>query len=147
MNRRDLFKISVVGGAAVAARADQPHRFFTPEEFSVVDALTEMIIPADEKSPGAKAAKVAAYIDQTVAEAFDQQDRDIWRTGLKQFLAIPADQHLGLLTKLCDANDPFFAALKHDTIRAYYSSKIGVADQDYKGNTYQQGDYAGELPG
>ena len=144
MNRRDLFKISVVGGAAVAAHAQQPHRFFTPEEFKAVDMLTEMIIPADEKSGGARAAQVAAYIDQRLAEAFEQSERDLWRAGLKPFLTSP--DFPGLLQKLCDSNDEFFLALKHDTIRGYYSSRVGIQDQDYKGNTYQQGDYAGELP-
>ncbi len=144
MNRRDLFKISVIGGTAIAARAAEPHKFFTPEEFKTVDDLTDMIIPADEKSGGAKTAEVAKYIDQRLAEAFDQSERDLWRNGLKPFLTSP--DRLGLLKKLSDANDPFFAALKHDTIRGYYSSRVGIQDQDYKGNTYQQGDYAGELP-
>jgi len=144
MNRRDLFKISAIGGAAIAACAAEPHKFFTPEEFAVVDELTEMIIPADEKSGGAKAAQVAAYIDRRLAEAFEQEQRDRWRAGLKPSLA--TQDRLALLTKLSDARDDFFESLKHETIRGYYSSKIGIADQDYKGNTYQQGDYAGELP-
>ena len=144
MNRRDLFKISAIGGAAIAACAAEPHKFFTPEEFAVVDELTEMIIPADEKSGGAKAAQVAAYIDRRLAEAFEQEQRDRWRAGLKPFLA--TQDRLALLAKLSDARDDFFESLKHETIRGYYSSKIGIADQDYKGNIYQQGDYAGELP-
>lgn len=143
MNRRDLIKISA-GAVAVAAHA-QPHRFFTPEEFAVVDELTEMIIPKDEKSGGARAAKVADYIDARLAEAFEPSERELWRTGLKAFLK--SEDRLALLTKLSDAKDPFFAVLKQDTIRAYYTSKIGIHDdQDYKGNTYQQGEYAGELP-
>jgi hypothetical protein len=42
----------------------------------------------------------------------------------------------------------FFRELKSRTIHAYYTSKIGIHDDiGYLGNTYQQGDYAGELPG
>jgi gluconate 2-dehydrogenase subunit 3-like protein len=144
MNRRDLFKISA-GAAAVAARGQAAHKFFTPEEFAVVDELTEMIIPADEKSGGAHAAKVAEYIDFRLSEAFEQRARDQWRAGIAPFLKTP--DRLALLTKLSDSNDEFFAVLKHETIGAYYTSKIGIHDDlDYKGNTYQQGDYAGELP-
>ena len=33
-----------------------------------------MIIPADDHSPGARAAKVAAYIDARLAEALDETD-------------------------------------------------------------------------
>ena len=62
--RRDLIKLTA--GAVVAARAvraGEPHKFFTPDEFKLVDELTETIIPADAKSGGARAAKVADYID------------------------------------------------------------------------------------
>ena len=153
MNRRNLFKISA-GAVAVAARGQTAHRFFTPEEYAVVDELTETIIPTDEKSGGARAAKVADYIDSKLAEAFEQAERDRWRAGVKLFLDTPQDERLALLKRLAanetqprDARDDFFIALKNETIRGYYSSKIGIHDdQDYKGNTYQQGDYAGELP-
>src|ERR1700722_14598007 len=43
--------------------------------------------------------------------------------------------------------EPFFATLKAATVRGYYSSKVGIHDEmDYKGNIYQQGEYAGFLP-
>ena len=41
-----------------------------------------MIIPADAHSPGARAAKVAAYIDTRLAEAWDPKDKTTWREGL-----------------------------------------------------------------
>src|SRR5262249_32603109 len=51
------------------AKARTPaHSFFTPAEFEMVDELSELIIPADEHSPGARAAKVAEYIDRRLAE-------------------------------------------------------------------------------
>ena len=151
MKRRDLIKISAAA-MAVAARAQAPHRFFTPEEFAIVDDLAEMIIPADQKSGGARAAKVAEYIDFRLAEAFDQETRDRWRAGIAVFAKAPDRQ--ALLTKLAPneqhpttSEEEFFVTLKRETIRGYYTSKIGIHDdQDYKGNTLQQGDYAGELP-
>src|SRR5207245_6602058 len=57
--------------------------FFTREEFALVDELSEMIIPSDEHSPGARAAKVAAYIDARLAEAFEETEKANWREGLK----------------------------------------------------------------
>ena len=40
--------------------------------------------------------------------------------------------------------DHFFQELKRWTVRSYYTSKIGIhADQQYKGNVYQRGEYAG----
>ncbi len=146
MHRRDLIKLSA--GAALVAKAAAPHRFFTEDEYKVVDQLTEMIIPADEKSGGAKAARVADYIDVRLAEAFEQSERGLWRAGLKPFVDTPAGQRAALLERIAaSTRDPFFAALKDATIHGYYTSKIGIHDDlDYKGNVIQSGDYAGELP-
>jgi gluconate 2-dehydrogenase gamma chain len=60
----------------------QPYRplFFSPEQFRLVEHLTEMIIPADD-SPGAKAAGVAEFIDfmlaNRVAVAADENARSV----------------------------------------------------------------------
>jgi hypothetical protein len=41
----------------------------------------------------------------------------------------------------------FFGELKRQTVQAYYTSKIGIhQDQEYKGNVVQPGDYAGFDP-
>ncbi len=68
----------------LAAQAQQSAAatFFTPDEFALVDELSEMIIPTDAHSPGARAAKVAAFIDARLAEAWDEKDRTDWRDGL-----------------------------------------------------------------
>jgi hypothetical protein len=152
LGRRDLIRLTA--GAVVAARAAgavAQHKFFTPEEFKLVDELTETIIPADEKSGGARAAKVADYIDGCLAEAFAQEERDLWRNGLRklgtQFLDAPPEQRTAMLVRMEAAKDEFFTALKNFTIKGYYTSKIGIHDDmEYQGNVFQQGDYAGELP-
>lgn len=152
VERRDLIKIGA-GAVLTAKVASGAPRFFTPAEYAVVDELSEIIIPADEKSPGAKAAKVVDYIDSTLAEAFEQIERDDFRAGLKSLVAAPADQRLALLTKASQnekspktVEEKFFRLLKEHVIRGYYTSKIGIHDDlDYKGNTYQRGEYAGEL--
>jgi len=154
LDRRDLIKLSL--GAALAKGADG-HRFFTSEEYAMVDELTEILIPADEKSGGAKAAKVAEYIDQRLAEAFEASERDEWRKQLalidlksskmhsQRFLQGDHSQRIAVVASM--EKEPFFATLKGATIRGYYTSKIGIHDEmDYKGNTYQQGEYSGELP-
>lgn len=164
MQRRELFAIAA--GAAAAAKAAGAHRFFTDDEFALVDELTEIIIPADEKSGGARAAKVAEYIDFRVAEAFDAADRDRWRAGLKRideismeqngaaFLKASPDQRAAVLSRISvneakpqKPEELFFRTLKDATVWAYYTSKIGIHDDlDYPGNVYQRGEFAGELP-
>lgn len=146
IDRRDLFKIGV---GATLARGAGKHRFFTEEEFAMVDALTDIIIPTDEKSGGAKAAGVAGYIDQRLAEAFDGSERDLWRKQLalipKTFLRADHSQQIDVVQSM--EKQPFFATLKKATVRGYYTSSIGIHDEmDYLGNTLQQGEYAGFLP-
>jgi len=155
IDRRDLIRIGA--GAALAVPrlfADEAPKFFTPAEFAMLDELTEILIPEDSHSPGARAAKVAAYIDARAAEAFEQKERDNWRAGLKLVDALSGKLHnLGFMeaspqqriaalqhmakneTKPKTAEEVFFGELKHATVRAYYTSKIGIhQEMEYKGN-------------
>jgi hypothetical protein len=138
------------------------HRFFTPQEFALVDELTELIIPTDDHSPGARAALVAAYIDARLAESFTDEPKLTWRNGLKlietlsrgmhgcAFLKSTPEQRIALLTRISQnevspksAEEVFFGELKRRTVRGYYTSKIGIhTEMEYKGNTYQK-EYAG----
>jgi hypothetical protein len=160
INRRDLIRIgagAVVAAPAAFAAADAP-KFFTPAEFAMLDELTETIIPADDHSPGARAAKVAAYIDARVAEAFEAKERDDWRSGLAlvdelsrkmhgvPFTEASPEQRVVVLTRMAKnemqpktPEEVFFGELKHATAHAYYTSKIGIHhEMEYKGNVMLQ---------
>jgi hypothetical protein len=142
-------------------------RFFTPAEFAMVDELSDLIIPTDEVSPGARAARVAGEIDRRMADSLDAEPKTRWRTGLravndlaremtggKTFMQATPEQRLAVLTRMAaNESEPktpverFFGQLKRSTSRAYYSSKVGIhQDQHYKGNVYQNGEYAGLDP-
>jgi hypothetical protein len=129
-------------------------RFFTPAQHTLVEELSEIIIPADSHSGGAKAAKVADFIEQFLRETSDDDLRSIFREGLrlidlmsqhynrKSFVDSGAEERVAVLTVLSD-NDQmtdlpevrFFHDLKRLTIRGYYTSKIGIHDElEYKGN-------------
>jgi glucoside 3-dehydrogenase (cytochrome c) hitch-hiker subunit len=156
INRRDLIRIGAGAAMAVPAAfavADAP-RFFTPAEFALLDEMSEMIIPADGHSPGARAAQVAAYIDAHVAEAFESKERDDWRNGLKSvedlsrkmhghaFMEASPGERVAVLTRMAKnemnpkaPEEVFFRELKHATAHAYYTSKIGIhQEMEYKGN-------------
>src|SRR4029077_21043565 len=51
-------------------------------QYATLERLVEAIIPADERSPGAKEARVADYIDLLLSEASDDQLRQSWLAGL-----------------------------------------------------------------
>ncbi len=154
LDRRDLFKLGA--GAALASGAGK-HKFFTEEEYALVDELTDIIIPTDEKSGGARAVKVAEYIDGNLAEAFGGAKREEWRKQLalldvksskmhqRRFLKCDISQRIAVVESI--QKEPFFATLKAATVRGYYSSKIGIHDEmGYLGNSLQQSEYAGFLP-
>lgn len=147
-----------------ACSADRgPARFLTQKEYALLDELTEMIIPTDDHSPGARAAGVAGYIDGRLLESLDPEWQALWRTGLqsvdglsrelhgKTFMQSTPDERVAVLTRMAAGeSDPktptelFFVELKRSTVRGYYTSKVGIhVDQEYKGNVYQQGEYAG----
>ncbi len=149
-------------GALVQKAAGPGGKFLTKEEFAMLDELTEMIIPTDEHSPGAHAAKCADYIDGWLAKNFDDDVRTKFREGLKSvdalshqmnghtFMQATEPERLAVLTKLAEheadpktPEDKFFDALKDRTVHAYYTSDIGIhKEMEYKGNTLQQ-EYSG----
>ncbi len=150
-------------GAGTPTPQPRAAGFLTAAELALLDELTELIIPTDDHSPGARAAAVAGYIDGRLAESLEPDWQARWRSGLqavdglsrevngKPFLEATPDQRVAVLTRMAAGeSDPktpaerFFRELKWWTVRGYYTSKIGIQmDQEYKGNVYQQGDYAG----
>jgi len=175
LTRRDAIKLAAA--ATLAASVDVPDAlagqagatakpaaatFFTRAELALVDELSEMIIPTDDHSPGARAAKVAAYIDAHLAEAFEEIDRTNWRQGLqlvetlakqatgRSFLESSPEQRLALLQRMAERESKpdkpeelFFVELKSSVVQAYYTSEIGIKQElEYRGNTFQA-DFSG----
>lgn len=139
---------------AQPAGGESTTHFFTPAQHTLVEELSETIIPADSHSGGAKAAKVADYIEQELRESTDDNRTSTWREGLRlvdlmsqhyhgrSFVDSTPEERIAVLTILSD-NDQmtdlpevrFFRELKHLTVRGYYTSKIGIHDEmEYTGN-------------
>jgi hypothetical protein len=132
--------------------------FFTPAQHALVDELTETIIPTDAHSGGAKAAKVADYIEQFLRESYDDAEKALWREGLrlidvmsrhyngKSFVDASPEDRVAVLAVLSEHSQltdlpevRFFIELKRLTVRGYYTSKIGIHDElEYKGNRILQ---------
>lgn len=56
-------------------------KVLSASQYATLAALTEAIIPADERSPGAKEARVADYVDLILSEG-DDKLRQEWLDGL-----------------------------------------------------------------
>jgi gluconate 2-dehydrogenase gamma chain len=142
-------------GQGTAPRKSEPLKFFTAEENRTIVEISERIIPADDHSPGATAANVAAYIDLVVSESTDMTKQN-WREGLtaidkmsrdkfgKPFAGSTVDQQVELLKDISKnerspqtAEERFFRTIKYATIDGYYTSEIGIKQElHYKGNSY-----------
>ncbi len=124
-------------------------------QFATLEALVETIIPTDDRSPGAKQARVADYIDLLLSESDDQITLQ-WIGGLAAldehaisrfrapFARLNASQADTLVAGI-SANeltphtplDAFFVMTKHATIQGYYTSEIGIhRELRYKGNQF-----------
>jgi Gluconate 2-dehydrogenase subunit 3 len=142
-------------GAKAKPAAPQALKFFTPAENATVVEMSERIIPSDDSSPGAKAARVSEYIDLVVSESTDVT-KQLWRDGLaavdkksrdmfgKPFASASADQQVQLLTEISKnerspqtLEERFFRTIKFATVDGYYTSEIGIHQElKYKGNSY-----------
>lgn len=138
-----------------AASAAPAPKVLSASQYSTLEALVEAIIPTDERSPGAKEARVADYIDLLLSEAPDDGVRETWLGGLAAldteastkfgapFVRLGATQVDALLTDLSRNEaapqktplEAFFTTTKQATIHAYYTSEIGIHKElRYKGN-------------
>jgi len=127
---------------------------FTAEQAQAIDALAEVIIPADDHSPGAKAAKVHEYIDEVVSSSPDTVKK-LWADGLTAMDRMAREaygqaygrctgaEQTALMEKISGneehpstPEEKFFVLLKDAAIDGYYTSRIGIhEDLDYQGNS------------
>src|SRR5882672_9331413 len=177
ITRRKALKVIAVGvgaastlpilendGLAQHRHADQPvvstaesttlaGKFFNAHELETIAVISDLIIPTDEHSPGARAAGVASFIDQLIGESPDET-KALWRAGLAAldrmseaqfsggFISVGHEQQLKLLTSISrnerrpkTVEENFFVAIKSLTVDGYYTSAIGIHQElRYQGN-------------
>jgi gluconate 2-dehydrogenase gamma chain len=131
-------------------------KYFSPHQYETLTNLCETIIPKDEKSGGAIQAGAPEFIDLLTSENDEYQLT--FGGGLMWLDNFCADQYgttflgstppqqkeiLDLIAFRKNAKaDPtlsqgvaFFARLRQMTCDGFYTSKIGIADLQYIGNT------------
>jgi hypothetical protein len=124
-------------------------QFFTAQENDLLDKVAEMILPADDHSPGSHEAKVSLYIDLLVANSPEATKRQ-WKERLAAFthelIALSVSEGT-LLNRLAQAEknpgspaEHFFADMKSATLFGYYTSQVGLLKElGYMGNAVQSG--------
>jgi Gluconate 2-dehydrogenase subunit 3 len=131
-------------------------KFLNARELAILDEVAELIIPADAKSGGARAAKCAAYIDARLAESIDPLWQQSWKDDLaeideiavqmfgRSILEASPAEHAKLMDRISNHEgkpvenvDSSFGTIKWWVSEAYYTSQIGIQNElKYQGNSY-----------
>jgi hypothetical protein len=131
-------------------------KYFTPHQYEILTSLCETIIPKDEKSGGAIEAGAPEFIDLLTSEN-DKYQLSLggglyWLDGFcadrysGAYLHCTPEQRKSVLDLIAFRKnakaDPtlsqgvvFFSFVRKLTCDAFYTSKIGIADLQYIGNT------------
>jgi hypothetical protein len=125
-------------------------------EYRTLVRLTDFIVPEENGKPGAVAAGAAAWIDMLASE--NAQLKGIYTNGLAwmdgamrkraatDFVSATPEQQTALLDLIAyrrnqspelDPGIQFFTMARRMTVDAFYTSEIGIADIDYRGNRPQ----------
>jgi len=137
-----------------AANGKYTPKCFTEHEFLTLRRLSDLIIPADEHSPGALQAGAAEWIDYMAATSPELAeiytggmgwlDHEMQKRYGASFLDSKPDQQTVLLDVIAYRKNEssetapgikFFAWVRKMVADAYYTSPIGIKDLGYMGNT------------
>ena len=134
---------------ALAAEAPAPgfatsHTIFTPEQRSLLAAISERIIPTTD-TPGAIAAGVPQFIEMMVADWYETEDRNDFLNGLgvvegharvhfaTGFTQLAPEEQDAVLTLAMQNRiagvGGFFGHCRQLVILGYYSSEIGCKQE------------------
>ncbi len=140
-----------------AAQKGEPFEpaFFTEHELNTVNVLVDLIIPADDRSGSATDAGVPAFMDFMMMDRTNMQlpmrgglawmDVQTRKMFDKPFVECSEDQQKELLDQIAypDMAPPelsqgvrFFNSFRDLTASGFWSSKVGVDDLQYIGNTF-----------
>ncbi|MEP6573927.1 MAG: gluconate 2-dehydrogenase subunit 3 family protein [Gemmatimonadota bacterium] len=129
-------------------------KFFTAPEFATVRLLSDLIIPRDDRSGSATDAGVPEFMDfilsvypeeqKSMREGLAWLETECMRRSSKTFVACSEAERKAVLDDIAwprkarpemKAGVDFFNSFRDFTASGFWSSKTGVQDLQYMGNT------------
>jgi hypothetical protein len=127
-------------------------RFFSGEQFRILDSFTAILIPTDE-TPGAREAHVAPFIDFVVnaAAEYSPEMQQQWRTAMdwlqsNRFGELSGAEQEAVVVRIARGKQDgqgkgtgfeAYRLIKQMTVHAYYTSQAGLIENlQYKGNAH-----------
>lgn len=128
--------------------------FLNEHELSTIAVLCDIILPASDTFGSATDAKVDEFIEFIVKDLPDHQtpirgglmwlDNFAKKSYAKDFIACTTEQQLAICDQIAYPQEvapdlkqgaKFFTRMRNLTLTGYYTSKMGIEDLGYKGNT------------
>ncbi|HEY0898711.1 MAG TPA: gluconate 2-dehydrogenase subunit 3 family protein [Sphingobacteriaceae bacterium] len=128
-------------------------KFFTPAEMATITVLSDIIIPADDRSGSGSQAKVPDFIEFIVKDQPRYQtplrgglrwmDMKSVKMFQKPFTECSKEQQIALVDKIAypQEKDPemsqgvsFFQTMRNLVATGFFTSKMGIDDLGYQGN-------------
>ena len=150
----DAERAASLARAARTQGAYQP-KFFTAHEWGTVRVLVDMVIPHDERSGSATEAGVPEFMDFMMIERPDGQlpmrgglawlDAECQERWAKTFLLAADGERASVLDDIAwprrarpelSHGVAFFTMFRDLTASGFWTSKIGIADLEYRGNEF-----------
>jgi gluconate 2-dehydrogenase subunit 3-like protein len=140
---------------AIKAKTSFAPTFFTPHEWDTVRVLVDLVIPRDERSGSATDAGVPEYMDFMLSDRPDGQvpmrgglawlDNESYERSNKTFLTSTEAERTALIDDIAwpkkarpemSQGVAFFNMFRDMTASGFWTSKMGITDLDYQGNTF-----------
>jgi gluconate 2-dehydrogenase gamma chain len=148
-------KAAKLAREAINAKSPFAPAFFTAHEWDTVRVLVDFVIPKDERSGSATEAGVPEYMDFMLNDRPDGQtpmrgglawlDNEASERFKTTFVAATAQQQTAILDDIAwpkkahpemSQGVAFFNLFRDMTASGFWSSKMGVTDLNYQGNTF-----------
>jgi len=143
------------GLAREALKAPYAPAFFTPHEWDTVRVLADLVIPKDERSGSATDAGVPEFMDFMMNDRPDGQtpmrgglawlDNECSERFGKTFVAATPAEQTAVLDDIAwpkkaksemSQGVAFFNMFRDMTASGFWTSKMGITDLNYQGNTF-----------
>lgn len=162
MNRRDALSATaaLLGGVIIGGQVflsgciseKTETGLFSEADLAFLDEVGETILPTTEKSPGAKAAKIGAFMKTIVTDCYDAAEQAIFLAGMvklkdlslkeyqRPFMQLTAEEKTGLITaldleatnynknKLETDPEHYFSMIKQLTLWGFFTSEPGATE-------------------
>lgn len=142
MNRRDALSATaaLLGGVIIGGQVflsgckkekEAETGLFSEADLAFLDEVGETILPATAKSPGAKAAKIGAFMQTIVTDCYDAEEQAVFLAGISKLKDLSQQQHQRSFLQLTAEEKTRLIAALDTEARIYSKNKLETEPEHY----------------